>query len=176
MSQLVSHGFRMAAREAAMRGVAYALVGRELLMKRHGQGISLSALSRQTGVRREQFSRWWKPSGRKEELRWCPVAEAAAFVGTVGRRETSREILHWRDQGWGLVIAWAFISITARCIAFCCDTDGTACGDLCRGFFAATKRAAGRTPTSGSEISVSLAKLFPRICATRWWTISVAKQ
>src|ERR1700732_2260176 len=43
-----------------MRGVAYAIGERELLMRLHEQGISLSALSRQTGIRRELLSRWWK--------------------------------------------------------------------------------------------------------------------
>jgi transposase-like protein len=41
-----------------MRGVAYSMGERELLMKLHEQGISLAALSRQTGICREVLSRW----------------------------------------------------------------------------------------------------------------------
>ena len=40
-----------------MRGVAYSIGERELLMRPHEQGVSLSAISRQTGVRRETPSR-----------------------------------------------------------------------------------------------------------------------
>lgn len=43
-----------------MRGVAYGTGERVLLMKLHKQGLSLSALSRETGVARQILSGWWK--------------------------------------------------------------------------------------------------------------------
>lgn len=42
-----------------MRGVAYSTGERELLMRMHQQGKSLSALSRETGIARPILSRWW---------------------------------------------------------------------------------------------------------------------
>ena len=42
-----------------MRGVAYSLAERELLMRMHQQGKSLSVLSRETGITRPVLSRWW---------------------------------------------------------------------------------------------------------------------
>lgn len=41
-----------------MRGVAYGIGERVLLMKLHKQGRSLSALSRETGVPRQILSGW----------------------------------------------------------------------------------------------------------------------
>jgi transposase-like protein len=42
-----------------MRGVAYSLAERELLMRMHQKGKSLSVLSRETGIARPMLSRWW---------------------------------------------------------------------------------------------------------------------
>src|ERR1700675_3333615 len=43
-----------------MRGVAYGIGERMLLMKLHEQGRSLKALSRETGIPRQILSGWWK--------------------------------------------------------------------------------------------------------------------
>src|SRR5271156_4131783 len=59
-----------------MRGVAYSIGERELLMKMHQQGKSLEALSLESGVARPVLSRWW--------LRYCQEGRAALGGGGGG--------------------------------------------------------------------------------------------
>ncbi len=84
-----------------MRGVAYSVGERELLMKMHQQGKSLATLSRETGVARPVLSRWW--------LRYCQ--EGRAGLKPRSRRphrlssrlttEIEQQILNLRNRGWG---------------------------------------------------------------------------
>jgi len=84
-----------------MRGVAYSIGERELLMKMHQQGKSLATLSRETGVARPVLSRWW--------LRYCQ--EGRAGLKPRSRRphrlssrltlEIEQQILNLRNRGWG---------------------------------------------------------------------------
>lgn len=84
-----------------MRGVAYSIGERELLMKMHRQGKSLAALSRETGVARPVLSRWW--------LRYCQ--EGRAGLKPRSRRPhrltrqlstaVEQQVLQLRQRGWG---------------------------------------------------------------------------
>lgn len=84
-----------------MRGIAYSIGERELLMRLHEQGIPFSVISRQTGVRRETLSRWW---GRYQE-------EGRAGLEPRSRRPqhsadqlgagVAEQILQLRNRGWG---------------------------------------------------------------------------
>jgi transposase InsO family protein len=84
-----------------MRGVAYSLAERELLMKMHQQGKSLSMLSRDTGIASPVLSRWWmryqqqgraglEPRSRRP--RRSPYRLAAGVQS---------EVLQLRERGWG---------------------------------------------------------------------------
>jgi transposase InsO family protein len=91
-----------------MRGVAYSIGERELLMKMHRQGNSLEALSRETGVARPVLSRWW--------LRYCQEGRAGLKPRSRRPHRLARQlsaaielqILQLRKRGWGPArIAWA---------------------------------------------------------------------
>ncbi len=84
-----------------MRGVAYSLAERELLMRMHQQGKSLSVLSRETGIARPVLSRWWmryqeqgraglEPHSRRPNR--SPGRLALGF---------RTQILQLRKRGWG---------------------------------------------------------------------------
>jgi transposase InsO family protein len=84
-----------------MRGVAYGVAERELLMKMHEQGKSLSGLSRETGIARPVLSRWWtryREGGREglDPLSRRPKHSPQRLASTV-----RGEILELRDRGWG---------------------------------------------------------------------------
>ena len=86
-----------------MRGVAYSLAERELLMKMHQQGKSLSALSRETGIARPVLSRWWMryqkqgPAGLEPRSR-RPNRSPRRLALDIRTR-----ILQLRRRGWGPV-------------------------------------------------------------------------
>ena len=75
-----------------MRGVAYSVRERELLMRLHQQGMSLSAISRQTGMRRKVLSRWWRR--HQQEVGSGAAAPLAAAA-------VENQILDLRQRGWG---------------------------------------------------------------------------
>jgi transposase InsO family protein len=84
-----------------MRGVAYPVGERELLMRLHAQGMSLSTLSAETGIRREVLSRWWKR---------CEIAGRAGLEPRSRRphhspgqltTQVEQQVLQLRDRGWG---------------------------------------------------------------------------
>jgi transposase InsO family protein len=84
-----------------MRGVAYPVGERELLMRQHAQGVSFRALSQQSGIRRELLSRWWRryqEEGRTglEPRSRRPQHSAEQLPVTV-----EQEILELRKRGWG---------------------------------------------------------------------------
>jgi protein-S-isoprenylcysteine O-methyltransferase Ste14 len=91
-----------------MRGVAYPLGERELLMRMHEQGVSLSALSRKSGIAREVLSRWWlryKEQGRAGlEPRSRRPRRSPGQLTT----QIEQQVLALRNRGWGPVrIAFA---------------------------------------------------------------------
>src|SRR3984957_20875840 len=96
-----------------MRGVAYSVAERELLMKFHIQGRSWKALSAETGIRREVLSRWWnryqeqgraglEPRSRRPER--SPSRLATAI---------EEEFLQLRGRGWGAAGIAAMLHIGA---------------------------------------------------------------
>jgi len=84
-----------------MRGVAYAIGERELLMRLHEQGISLSALSRQTGIRRELLSRWWKRFREQGRAGLEPRSRRPQHSSGQLSKEIEQRILQLRERGWG---------------------------------------------------------------------------
>ena len=84
-----------------MRGVAYAMGERELLMRLHEQGISLSALSRQTGIRRELLSRWWKRFREQGRAGLEPRSRRPQHSSGQLSKEIEQRILQLRERGWG---------------------------------------------------------------------------
>jgi transposase InsO family protein len=84
-----------------MRGVAFPAGERELLMKLHEQGISLSALSRQTGVRREVLSRWWMRYQQQGRAGLEPRSRRPHQASGRLAPEVEQQILQLRNRGWG---------------------------------------------------------------------------
>jgi transposase InsO family protein len=91
-----------------MRGVAYPVGERELLMRMHEQGVSFSDLSWKTGIRREVLSRWWtrfKEQGRAglEPRSRRPQRSPGRLLAPI-----EEQVLQLRNRGWGPArIAWA---------------------------------------------------------------------
>jgi len=86
-----------------MRGVAYGLAERELLMKMHQQGKALSVLSRETGIARPVLSRWWKRYQQQGRAGLEPRSrrpQRSPRRLAVGMRA---QILRLRRHGWGPV-------------------------------------------------------------------------
>lgn len=84
-----------------MRGVAYGVAERELLMKMHEQGKPLSVLSRETGIARPVLSRWWmryRALGRAglEPLSRRPKRSPCRLTAVL-----RAQILELRNRGWG---------------------------------------------------------------------------
>jgi transposase InsO family protein len=84
-----------------MRGVAHSVAERELLMKMHKQGKTLSVLSRETGIARPVLSRWWvryQTLGRTglEPLSRRPKRSPGQLTLVL-----QNQILELRNRGWG---------------------------------------------------------------------------
>jgi transposase InsO family protein len=91
-----------------MRGVAYSVAERELLMKFHIQGRSWKALSAETGIRREVLSRWWNRYQEQGRAGLESRSRRPAHSPHRLRPPIQQQILQLRDRGWGPArIAWA---------------------------------------------------------------------
>jgi len=86
-----------------MRGVAYPVGERELLMRLHEQGISLSDISRQTGVRREVLSRWWVRYRQGGRAGLEPRSRRPRRLASQLTTRVEQQILELRNRGWGPV-------------------------------------------------------------------------
>ncbi len=86
-----------------MRGVAYPTGERELLMKLHQQGISLAAISRQTGVSREVLSRWWARYEQEGRAGLQPRSRRPHHLVSQLTDQVEQQILLLRNRGWGPV-------------------------------------------------------------------------
>jgi transposase InsO family protein len=84
-----------------MRGVAYAVGERELLMRQHEQGVSFVALSQQSGVRREQLSRWWRRYQHEGRTGLEPRSRRPRHCSEQLSSQVEQEILELRNRGWG---------------------------------------------------------------------------
>ncbi len=84
-----------------MRGVAYPVGERELLMRLHAQGMSLSTLSAETGIRREVLSRWWKRCETEGRAGLEPRSRRPHHSPRQLTTQRERQILQLRDCGWG---------------------------------------------------------------------------
>jgi transposase-like protein len=84
-----------------MRGVAFPRGERELLMKLHEQGVSLAALSRQTGVRGEVLSRWWMRYQQQGRAGLEPRSRRPHHASRRLAPEIEQQILQLRSRGWG---------------------------------------------------------------------------
>lgn len=84
-----------------MRGVADSLAERELLMKMHQQGKTLSLLSRETGIARAVLSRWWQ---RYQEAGRAGLQSRSRRPSRSPQRlsaATRAQVLELRRRGWG---------------------------------------------------------------------------
>lgn len=91
-----------------MRGVAYAVGERELLMRQHEQGVSFVTLSQQSGIRRELLSRWWQRYQQEGRTGLEPRSRRPRHCAGQLPTPIEQEILELRKRGWGPVrIAWA---------------------------------------------------------------------
>jgi transposase InsO family protein len=84
-----------------MRGVAYGVAERELLMKMHEQGKSLSGLSRETGIARPVLSRWWMRYQERGRAGLDPLSRRPKHSPQRLASAVRGEILELRDRGWG---------------------------------------------------------------------------
>src|SRR5882724_233767 len=91
-----------------MRGVAYSVKERALIMRMHEQGKSLSALSRETGIARALLSGSWKRYREKGRAGLEPRPRRPAISPRHLAGVTELQILQLRNRGWGPArIAWA---------------------------------------------------------------------
>ena len=84
-----------------MQGVAYNVRERELLMRMHQQGNSLSALSRETGIARPVLSRWWRRYQEQGRAGLEPRSRRPARSPHRLAAQAEQQILQLRDRGWG---------------------------------------------------------------------------
>lgn len=91
-----------------MRGIAYSIGERELLMKMHRQGKSLAVLSRETGIARPVLSRWWIRFQKEGRAGLEPRSRRPRRLPSRLAAEVEQQILALRKRGWGPArIAWA---------------------------------------------------------------------
>ena len=84
-----------------MRGVAYSVRERELLMRLHEKGKSLSALSRETGIARPLLSGWWQ---RYQHWGRAGLEPRSRRPGRSPKQLPAAlpdQILQLRARGWG---------------------------------------------------------------------------
>jgi transposase InsO family protein len=86
-----------------MRGVAYGVGERELLMRMHQQGKSLSVLSRETGIARPVLSRWWVRYQKQGRAGLEPRSRRPWRSPGRLEMDIERQILQLRKRGWGPV-------------------------------------------------------------------------
>jgi transposase-like protein len=91
----------MSRQEAAHAGSGFSEGGAELLMKLHEQGVSLAALSRQTGVRGEVLSRWWMRYQQQGRAGLEPRSRRPHHASRRLAPEIEQQILQLRSRGWG---------------------------------------------------------------------------
>ena len=84
-----------------MRGVAYPIGERELLMRLHKQGVSWTALSRQSGIRREVLTRWWTRYQKEGRAGLEPRSRRPRHFANRLAVELEQQILNLRSRGWG---------------------------------------------------------------------------
>ena len=84
-----------------MRGVAYSIRERELLMRMHEKGKSLSALSRETGIARSLLSRWWRRYQQEGRAGLQPRSRRPERSPNRLPASIQEQILHLRGHGWG---------------------------------------------------------------------------
>jgi transposase-like protein len=84
-----------------MRGVAYPIGERELLMRLHKQGVSWMALSRQSGIRREVLTRWWTRYQEEGRAGLEPRSRRPRHFASRLAVEIEQQILNLRSRGWG---------------------------------------------------------------------------
>ncbi len=86
-----------------MRGVAYSIGERELLMRMHQQGKSLSALSRETGIARPVLSRWWVRFQKGGRAGLEPRPRRPQKCSSQLAVHVEQQVLELRNRGWGPV-------------------------------------------------------------------------
>src|SRR5579862_2644488 len=86
-----------------MRGVAYSIGERELLMRMHQQGKSLSALSRETGIARPVLSRWWVRFQKGGRAGLEPRSRRPQKCSSQLAVHVEQQVLELRNRGWGPV-------------------------------------------------------------------------
>jgi transposase InsO family protein len=84
-----------------MRGVAYSVWERELLMRMHEKGKSLTALSRETGIARSLLSRWWQGYREQGRAGLQPRSRRPERSPSRLTAAIKEEILQLRGRGWG---------------------------------------------------------------------------
>lgn len=84
-----------------MRGVAYSVRERELLMRMHEKGESLSSLSREAGIARSLLSRWWRCYQREGRAGLQPRSRRPERSPNRLAAAIEEQILHLRGRGWG---------------------------------------------------------------------------
>lgn len=84
-----------------MRGVAYPVGERELLMRLHQKGVSFAVLSWKTGIRREVLSRWWKRYREQGRVGLEPHSRRPRRTPGQLRGGIDKQVLQLRNRGWG---------------------------------------------------------------------------
>ena len=84
-----------------MRGVAYSIGERELLMKLHQQGVSFTTLSQQSGICREVLTRWWGRFLKDGPAGLQPRSRRPQHSVRQLATQVEQDVLQLRDRGWG---------------------------------------------------------------------------
>jgi transposase InsO family protein len=84
-----------------MRGVAYSIGERELLMKLHQQGVSFTTLSQQSGICREVLTRWWRRFLKDGRAGLQPRARRPQTSPSQLAVHVEQRVLELRKRGWG---------------------------------------------------------------------------
>lgn len=84
-----------------MRGVAYSVRERVLLMRMHEKGKSLLALSRETGIARSLLSRWWQRYQQEGRAGLQPRSRRPERSPDRLPEALTEQILLRRKRGWG---------------------------------------------------------------------------
>lgn len=84
-----------------MRGVAYPAHERELLIRLHRQGKSLSSLSRETGIPRCVLSEWCTRLEKEGRAGLEPRSRRPRRVANQLGDDVAQRILELRNRGWG---------------------------------------------------------------------------
>jgi len=105
-----------------MRGVAYSVAGRELLMRMHQRGRSLAVLSPETGIARPVLSRWWTRYQQPGRAGLEPRSRRPTHSPARLTHDIRAPILELRKRSWSparIALALGIGHSSVHCVLLC---------------------------------------------------------